>query len=122
MFTYALSFSYNLLAPHNDGGCYLYDDYYQARGGTAGVGMTIDDMLKIDGSSAGIEGCSTFGVNKLMSSYKEIYDEGKGIFFANMGVRPYMQYTCSLSSFELIKIIYALNIIFPASSQTSIKD
>lgn len=84
--------------------------------------MTIDDMLKIDGSSAGIEGCSTFGVNKLMSSYKEIYDEGKGIFFANMGVRPYMQYTCSLSSSELIEIIYALNIIFPASSQTSIKD
>lgn len=84
--------SFNLLAPHSDGGCYLYDDYYQARGGAAGVGLTIDDMLTIDGSSAGIEGCSTFGINKLMSSYKEIYDEGKGIFLANMGVRSYAMY------------------------------
>jgi uncharacterized protein (DUF1501 family) len=78
--------SFNILAPHSDSGCYLYDDYYSARGGVDGIGLTPDDMLTIDGSSAGIEGCPTFGVNKLMSSYKEIFDEGKGIFLANMGV------------------------------------
>lgn len=78
--------SFNLLTPHSNGGCALYDNYFQARGGIDGVGLTIDDMVTIDGSSAGINGCNTFGVNKLMSAYKEIYDEGKGIFLANMGV------------------------------------
>ena len=78
--------SFNLLTPHNEGGCGLYDDYFEARGGVGGVGLTIDELLTIDGSSAGIEGCNTFGVNKLMSSYKQIYDEGKGLFLANMGV------------------------------------
>eukprot|EP00804_Cyclotella_cryptica_P005395 CCRYP_017085-RA/>CCRYP_017085-RA protein AED:0.06 eAED:0.06 QI:162/1/1/1/1/0.96/28/3961/2317 len=81
--------SYNLLTPHNDSGCYLYDNYFQARGGPGGVGLTIDEILPIDGTSAGIDGCQTFGVNKLMSAYKEIYDEGKGIFLANMGVGYY---------------------------------
>lgn len=78
--------SFNILTPHNDSGCYLYDDYFQARGGSTGVGIQIDDLETIDGSSAGIDGCSTFGVNRLLKSYQEIYNEGKGIFLANMGV------------------------------------
>ena len=77
--------SFNILTPHNDSGCYLYDNYFQARGGVEGIGLNISDILTIDGSSAGIDGCNTFGVNKLMSTYKDIYDEGRGIFFANMG-------------------------------------
>ena len=81
--------SFNLLTPHNDSGCYLYDNYLQARGGSDGVGLAIDKILPIDGTSAGIDGCKKFGVNKLMSAYKEIYDEGKGIFLANMGVSVY---------------------------------
>ena len=91
--------SFNLLTPHNDSGCYLYDNYYTARGGSEGVGLTIDEILPIDGTSAGIEGCNTFGVNKLMSAYKEIYDEGKGIFLANMGVSNLRRYTpcCNLN-------------------------
>ena len=78
--------SFNLLTPGSSGCDSLYNSYYQARGGGDGVGLTADEMLSIDGSSAGIDGCNTFGVNKLMSSYKEIFDEGKGIFLANMGV------------------------------------
>lgn len=81
--------SFNLLTPHNDSGCYLYDNYIQARGGSEGVGLAISEMLPIDGTSTGINGCETFGVNKLMSAYKQIYDEGKGIFLANMGVSDY---------------------------------
>ena len=77
--------SFNLLTPHSDGGCSLYNNYFQARGGTDGVGLTSEDLLPIDGSSAGISGCNTFGVNKLIPAYKEIFDEGKGIFLANMG-------------------------------------
>jgi uncharacterized protein (DUF1501 family) len=81
--------SFNLLTPGSQGCTSLYNSYFQARGGKEGVGLTADDMLTIDGSSAGINGCSTFGVNKLMSAYKQIFDEGKGIFLANMGVRVY---------------------------------
>lgn len=74
--------SFNILAPHNDGGCYLYNDYARARGS---IGLKIDKMLPIDGSSAGIDGCGTFGVNSLLPAYRDIYNEGKGIFLANMG-------------------------------------
>lgn len=77
--------SFNILAPHPDGGCYLYDDYFAARGGEKGIGLTSDDMTPIDGSSAGITGCSTMGVHKKLSIYKDIFDEGAGIFFSNMG-------------------------------------
>lgn len=76
--------SFNLLTPHNESGCYLYDNYFSLRGGSMGVGLAIEDLLPIDGTSAGIDGCDTFGVNKLMSAYKDIYDEGAGIFLANM--------------------------------------
>jgi hypothetical protein len=77
--------SFNILTPHPDGGCYLYDDYYTARGGVKGIGLTLDDMVPIDGSSAGIAGCTKMGVHKKMSVYKDIFAEGSGIFFANMG-------------------------------------
>jgi len=77
--------SFNVLTPHSNGGCYLYDDYFEARGGDVGVGLTLDEILPIDGSSAGINGCKTFGVNSLLPSLKDIYDEGRGLFFANMG-------------------------------------
>jgi hypothetical protein len=45
----------------------------------------MDQILPIHGSSAGITGCNTFGVNYLLTAFKEIYDEGKGIFLANIG-------------------------------------
>jgi uncharacterized protein (DUF1501 family) len=77
--------SFNILTPHNDGGCYLYQEYFEARGGVGGIGLTTDQILPIDASSAEIPGCNTFGVNSLLPAYKEIYDEGKGIFLANFG-------------------------------------
>ena len=77
--------SFNILTPHDDSGCYLYDEYFEARGGRLGIGLKMDEILPIDGSSAKINGCNKMGVNKLLPAYKEIYEEGKGIFFANMG-------------------------------------
>lgn len=77
--------SYNVLTPHPDKGCYLYDEYFQARGGGRGIGLRASEMRTIDGTSAGISGCDTFGVNSLLPAFKNIYTEGKGIFVANMG-------------------------------------
>ena len=76
--------SFNILTPGTSD-CPLYDEYFEARGKGAGIGLTSDDILPINGSSAGISECGTFGVNKLLSAYKGIFDEGKGIFLANMG-------------------------------------
>ena len=76
--------SFNILTP-GASGCALYKEYYEVRGRGAGIGLKRDEMLQIDGSSAGIKRCKKFGVNKLLSAYKEIFDEGKGVFFANMG-------------------------------------
>ena len=33
--------SFNILVPHNNMGCYLYEDYYQARGGDTGIGLGV---------------------------------------------------------------------------------
>ena len=55
------------------------------RGKRKGIGLDDKQMLPIDGSSQKIDGCDTFGVNKLLPAYKDIYDEGKGLFIANMG-------------------------------------
>ncbi|KAL7554934.1 hypothetical protein ACHAWF_018496 [Thalassiosira exigua] len=77
--------SFNILTPGTSGCASLYDEYFEARGKGAGIGLTTSEILNIDGSSAGIDGCSTLGVNSMLSAYKDIFDEGKGIFFANMG-------------------------------------
>ena len=76
--------SFNILTP-GPTYCTLYDDYYKVRGKGTGIGLTKDEILPIDGSSAGIRGCSVLGVNKHLSAYKDIFEEGKGLFFANMG-------------------------------------
>lgn len=93
--------SFNILAPHSNGDCSLYDNYFEARGGSEGVGLKVEELLTIDASSAGIEGCNTFGVNKLLSAYKDIYDEGKGIFLANMGVRHSQSLSCCVATSSL---------------------
>jgi len=74
----------------------------EARGmGESNVGLKIDEILPIDGSSAGISQCDTLGVNKLLSAYKDIFDEGSGVFFANMGL------------VTIIFSIFRLQCIFP---------
>jgi uncharacterized protein (DUF1501 family) len=78
--------SFNILTPGASDCVALYQEYMEARGeGHSNIGLKADEILPIDGSSAGIRGCNTLGVNKLMSAYKNIFDEGAGIFFANMG-------------------------------------
>jgi len=77
--------SFNILTPGSSDCSFLYDEYFEARGKGAGIGLTKDQILDIDASSAGISGCSTLGVNKLLPAYKDIFDEGKGVFFSNMG-------------------------------------
>ena len=78
--------TFNFLTPHDNGGsCTLYDDYFEARGGARGIGLRMDQMLPIDGSTAGISGCDTFGVNNMLTAFKDIYEEGKGVWLANMG-------------------------------------
>ena len=86
--------SFNILTPHPNGrSCNLYDEYYRARGGEPhasaesknklGIGLKEHDILEIDGSSQNIDGCSKFGVNKQLSTYRDIFDDGDGLFFAN---------------------------------------
>ena len=58
----------------------------EARGtGSSTIGLKVDEILPIDGSSARLSQCTELGVNKLLSAYKNIFDEGSGVFFANMG-------------------------------------
>ena len=76
--------SFNVLVPGSSD-CTLYDEYFEARGRGAGIGLTRDKILNIDASSAGIDGCGTLGLNSLLPAYKDIFDEGSGVFFANMG-------------------------------------
>jgi len=80
--------SFNILTP-GPSNCALYHEYMEARGtGKSNIGLKADEILPIDGSSAEISQCDTFGVNKLLSAYKDIFDEGSGVFFANMGLVP----------------------------------
>lgn len=76
--------SFNILTPGASGGCSsLYNEYWEARGRGAGIGLTsseIDDIW-----ITGMDGCEKLGVSKHLSAYKDIYNENKGIFFANMG-------------------------------------
>ena len=53
--------------------------------GNSFIGLRRDEILPINGSSAGISQCDTLGVNQLLSAYQSIFDEGRGVFFANMG-------------------------------------
>lgn len=85
--------SFNILTPHSNGKkCALYDEYFEARGAQpdtvdehirVGIGLKKSDMLAIDGTSQKIENCDLFGVNKMLEAYKDIFDEGKGLFIAN---------------------------------------
>ncbi len=72
--------SFNVLAPSSK--CTkLFNEYTEARGG---LGLTDATMTAIDARSSD-QPCDVFGVSNLLSSYREIYEAGDGIFFANMG-------------------------------------
>ena len=76
--------SFNILTP-GASGCALYRDYYEVRGRGAGIGLKRDEMLQIDGSSAGIKRCKKFGVNKLLSAYKKYLMKVKVYFLPIWG-------------------------------------
>ena len=86
--------SFNILTPHhNRNKCPLYEDYFESRGGEpntvdetsrgAGIGLMKTQILAIDGSSQKVENCALFGVNRHIPAYRDIYKEGRGLFFAN---------------------------------------
>ena len=85
--------SFNILTPHhNRNKCPLYDEYFESRGGEpntvdetsrAGIGLMKTQILAIDGSSQKVENCASFGVNRHIPAYRDIYKEGRGLFFAN---------------------------------------
>lgn len=77
--------SFNILTPGSTDCTSLYDEYWEARGRGGGIGLKSDQIFDIDGSSAEISGCSNLGVTTLLPAYKDIFNEGKGVFFANMG-------------------------------------
>jgi hypothetical protein len=83
--TIVCSDSFNILAPGPED-CLLYDEYSKARGvGKSSIGLKRDEMLPINGTSARISQCETLGVNQLLPAYQSIFNEGSGVFFANMG-------------------------------------
>ena len=71
--------SYNVLVPHPD--CYLYEEYKSERDF---VTLTTNELLDIDATGSG-QPCRKFSVNKQFSALQQIYNDGKGIFFANTG-------------------------------------
>lgn len=89
--------SFNILTP--GGSCPLYDDYFIARGGDPGIGLKKTEIFAIDATRSK-QVCTTFGVNKKLPAYKDIYNEGKGIFFANSKIECMLNsFICSLADF-----------------------
>ena len=77
--------SFNILTPGPED-CLLYEEYSKARGvGKSFIGLKRDEMLPINGTSARISQCNTLGVNQHLPAYQSIFNEGSGVFFANMG-------------------------------------
>ena len=75
--------SYNLVVPKgNCGAKDMYNEYKTARKGHT---IDKDDLLDIDATGSGQQ-CNTFGINKNFPILKEMYDQGDGMFFLNMGI------------------------------------
>jgi hypothetical protein len=73
--------SYNLLVPHSSCGD-LHTSYIQERGRIAL--KPYETKITIDAESSE-QPCDTFVVHPKASAFKEIYDDGEGIFLANTG-------------------------------------
>jgi uncharacterized protein (DUF1501 family) len=72
--------SFNVLMPHTS--CSTYKYYRNAREVLA---YKEEDMLSITNNDADVYDCDKFGVNKRIPILKEIFDDGNGIFMANIG-------------------------------------
>lgn len=60
----------------------LYGDYIARRGDS--LALTISELKSIDASSSN-QPCSKFAVNKQLTDLADIYDQGDGLFIANIG-------------------------------------
>mmetsp|Transcript_28003 Transcript_28003/g.40539 ORF Transcript_28003/g.40539 Transcript_28003/m.40539 type:complete len:157 (+) Transcript_28003:1101-1571(+) len=67
--------SFNVLTPHKS--CPLFKSYAKERDD---VKLEPDEMLMIDASSSENQPCTSFGVHHKIPIFKEIYEEGLGIF------------------------------------------
>eukprot|EP00586_Coscinodiscus_wailesii_P000799 CAMPEP_0172487324 /NCGR_PEP_ID=MMETSP1066-20121228/16359_1 /TAXON_ID=671091 /ORGANISM="Coscinodiscus wailesii, Strain CCMP2513" /LENGTH=2416 /DNA_ID=CAMNT_0013253867 /DNA_START=62 /DNA_END=7312 /DNA_ORIENTATION=+ len=73
--------SFNFLVPHTSCGD-LYDSYVQERGN---VGLKTNQMNLVIDAASSEQPCDKFVVHHKATSFKEIYDDGEGIFLANTG-------------------------------------
>jgi len=71
--------SFNVLTPHTT--CSLYKSYARERGF---VKLEGGEMLEIDASDSE-QPCTSFGVHYRLPVFRDLYNAGKGIFFANTG-------------------------------------
>jgi len=77
--------SMSMLAPHPDGCQALYNEYKKERG--SGLFLEPGEMEKIlvTGSTSDPQPCTSFGVHSSLSALADIYNDGDGIFFTNIG-------------------------------------
>mmetsp|Transcript_49582 Transcript_49582/g.59998 ORF Transcript_49582/g.59998 Transcript_49582/m.59998 type:complete len:1158 (+) Transcript_49582:1-3474(+) len=73
--------SYNLLIPHSSCGD-LYDSYVQERGS---VRLKPHQMNLVIDATSSEQPCDKFVVHHKAPNFKQIYDDGEGIFLANTG-------------------------------------
>lgn len=73
--------SFYMLTPHHTCGR-MWRQYNKGRGKLAGLAP--EDMLPIN-AVASDQPCDYLGLNKNLANFREIYNKGHGIFFANTG-------------------------------------
>ena len=74
--------TFSMLTPHPDGCSDLYNEYKIRRG--ASLTLQPSELFKIDASTSE-QPCTSFGVNSILPSFKDMYNRKEGIFFANIG-------------------------------------
>ena len=70
---------FNVLAPHTS--CSLYTSYRKNRGPLT---LHSHEMLRIE-TGPTEQPCTSFGVHHKLPAFKDIFDEGNGLFIANIG-------------------------------------
>ena len=70
---------FNVLAPHTS--CSLYSSYRKNRGPLT---LYLHEMLRIEAGQTE-QPCTSFGVHHKLPIFKDIFDEGNGLFIANIG-------------------------------------
>jgi len=74
--------TFSMLTPHPNGCSDLYNEYKNRRGQS--LTLQTSELFKIDASTSE-QPCTSFGVNKILPSFVDMYNRKEGIFFANIG-------------------------------------